>query len=119
MKELYKPQMDYSRKAQKLRCSQIRFVYNLQYCKLALLLSLFYHHHVSSSPLQRLQPDFRLDYCHLWQALIKGDISKVEHYSRRLGAGDLYPLFACVLTARSWTAVNAGISSVPVTHSEV
>ncbi|KAG7226128.1 hypothetical protein INR49_014222, partial [Caranx melampygus] len=67
---------------------------------------------------QRLQPDFRLDYCHLWQALIKGDISKVEHYSRRLGAGDLYPLFACVLTARSWTAVNAGISSVPVTHSE-
>ncbi|XP_071327261.1 aarF domain-containing protein kinase 1 isoform X1 [Trachinotus anak] len=67
---------------------------------------------------QVLQPDFRLDYCRLWQALIKGDISKVERYSRRLGAGDLYPLFACVLTARSWTAVNAGISSVPVTHSE-
>ncbi|XP_038585745.1 aarF domain-containing protein kinase 1-like [Micropterus salmoides] len=45
-------------------------------------------------------------------------MSGVERYSRRLGAGDLYPLFACVLTARSWTAVNAGISSVPVTHSE-
>ncbi|XP_050933901.1 aarF domain-containing protein kinase 1 isoform X2 [Lates calcarifer] len=67
---------------------------------------------------QILQPDFRLDYCRLWQALINGDMSKVERYSRRLGAGDLYPLFACVLTARSWTAVNAGISSVPVTHSE-
>ncbi|CAK6974343.1 aarF domain-containing protein kinase 1 [Scomber scombrus] len=65
-----------------------------------------------------LQPDFRLDYCRLWQALIKGDMSGVERYSRSLGAGDLYPLFACVLTARSWTAVNAGISSVPVTHSE-
>ncbi|GLD56386.1 uncharacterized aarF domain-containing protein kinase 1 isoform X1 [Lates japonicus] len=50
--------------------------------------------------------------------LTKGDMSKVERYSRRLGAGDLYPLFACDLTARSWTAVNAGISSVPVTHSE-
>uniref|UniRef100_A0A8D3DM17 AarF domain-containing protein kinase 1 n=1 Tax=Scophthalmus maximus TaxID=52904 RepID=A0A8D3DM17_SCOMX len=67
---------------------------------------------------QILQPDFRLDYCRLWQALINSDMSKVERYSRRLGAGDLYPLFACVLTARSWTAVNAGISSVPVTHSE-
>ncbi|KAJ4939527.1 hypothetical protein JOQ06_028975 [Pogonophryne albipinna] len=67
---------------------------------------------------QVLEPDFRLDYCRLWQALIRGDMSGVERYSRRLGAGDLFPLFACVLTARSWTAVNAGISSVPVTHSE-
>ncbi|XP_062253641.1 aarF domain-containing protein kinase 1 isoform X1 [Platichthys flesus] len=67
---------------------------------------------------QILKPDFRLDYCRLWQALINSDMSKVERYSRRLGAGDLYPLFACVLTARSWTAVNAGISSVPVTNSE-
>ncbi|KAM3594832.1 uncharacterized protein V6R79_014695 [Siganus canaliculatus] len=67
---------------------------------------------------QVLQPDFRLDYCRLWQALIKGDMHGVERYSRRLGAGELYPLFACVLTARSWTAVNAGISSVPVTNAE-
>lgn len=67
---------------------------------------------------QVLQPKFRLDYCRLWQALIKSDMAAVERYSRRLGAGDLYPLFACVLTARSWTSVNAGITSVPVTHSE-
>ncbi|XP_068573751.1 aarF domain-containing protein kinase 1 [Cebidichthys violaceus] len=67
---------------------------------------------------QVLQPGLRLDYCRLWQALIKGDMSGVERYSLRLGAGDLYPLFACVVTSRSWTAVNAGISSVPVTRSE-
>ncbi|KAL7379674.1 hypothetical protein ABVT39_003989 [Epinephelus coioides] len=67
---------------------------------------------------QVLQPEFRLDYCRLWQALINGDMSGVKRYSLRLGAGDLYPLFTCVLTARSWTAINAGISSVPVTHSE-
>ncbi|XP_053701362.1 aarF domain-containing protein kinase 1 isoform X1 [Synchiropus splendidus] len=67
---------------------------------------------------QVLQPDFRMNYCRLWQSLIQGNMSGVERYSRKLGAGDLYPLFACVLTARSWTAVNAGISSVPVTHSE-
>lgn len=76
-------------------------------------------YHLISPPLQVLQPDFRLDYCLLWQALIKGDMPGVEQYSRRMGAGELYPLFACVLTARSWTAVNAGISSMPVTHSEV
>ncbi|XP_034714278.1 aarF domain-containing protein kinase 1 isoform X2 [Etheostoma cragini] len=67
---------------------------------------------------QVLESDFRLNYCRLWQALIKGDMPGVERYSLRLGAGDLYPLFACVLTARSWAAINVGISSVPVTHSE-
>ncbi|XP_037551401.1 aarF domain-containing protein kinase 1 isoform X2 [Nematolebias whitei] len=67
---------------------------------------------------QALQPDFRMNYCRLWMSLINGDLSGVERYSRRLGAGDLYPLFACMLTARSWNSVNAGISSVPVTHAE-
>ncbi|XP_034015519.1 aarF domain-containing protein kinase 1 [Thalassophryne amazonica] len=67
---------------------------------------------------QVLHSEFRLNYCHLWQALIKGDMSAVERYSRRLGAGDLYPLFACVLSARSWKAINAGITSTPVTHFE-
>lgn len=66
-----------------------------------------------------LNQDFRLDYCRLWQSLIKGDLKGIERYSRRLGTGDLYPLFACVLTARSWTSVNAGISQTPVTQSEV
>uniref|UniRef100_A0A3B5AJ58 AarF domain-containing protein kinase 1 n=1 Tax=Stegastes partitus TaxID=144197 RepID=A0A3B5AJ58_9TELE len=44
---------------------------------------------------QVLQPQFRLDYCRLWQSLINGDMSGVERYCRRLGAGDLFPLFAC------------------------
>lgn len=67
---------------------------------------------------QVLQPDFRIEYCRLWQALINGDMKEMEQSSRRLGAGELYPLFACVLTARSWTAVNMGISSAPISHSE-
>uniref|UniRef100_A0A6Q2XJP7 AarF domain-containing protein kinase 1 n=1 Tax=Esox lucius TaxID=8010 RepID=A0A6Q2XJP7_ESOLU len=67
---------------------------------------------------QNLHPDFRLAYCRLWQSLIKGDMKGIERYSRRLGAGELYPLFACVLTARSWTSINAGIGKTPVTCSE-
>uniref|UniRef100_W5MQS9 AarF domain-containing protein kinase 1 n=1 Tax=Lepisosteus oculatus TaxID=7918 RepID=W5MQS9_LEPOC len=67
---------------------------------------------------QVLDQQFRLDYCRLWQALMKADMRGTEKYSRRLGAGDLYPLFACVLTARSWDSVNTGISHTPVTHAE-
>lgn len=69
--------------------------------------------------LQVLTDEFRLDYCRLWQSLIWTDMKKVKTYSQRLGAGDLYPLFACMLTARSWDSVNKGISQAPVTASEV
>lgn len=72
-----------------------------------------------SPPCKLLKPEFRLDYCRLWQSLIKGDMKGIERYSRRLGAGDLYPLFACVLTARSWSSVSTGISQTPVTNTEV
>lgn len=66
-----------------------------------------------------LSESFRMDYCRLWQALIKADMKRVQKYSRRLGAGDLYPLFACMLTARSWESVNRGIDRSPVSASEV
>lgn len=66
-----------------------------------------------------LNQAFRLDYCRLWRALMKADMKGVERYSRRLGAGDMFALFACVLTARSWAALNAGISRTAVTSLEV
>uniref|UniRef100_A0A8C2AH15 AarF domain-containing protein kinase 1 n=1 Tax=Cyprinus carpio TaxID=7962 RepID=A0A8C2AH15_CYPCA len=65
-----------------------------------------------------LDHDFRLDYCRLWQSLIKGDLKGIKRYSRRLGTGDLYPLFACVLKTRTWKSVNVGIIQTPVTQSE-
>ncbi|XP_029139299.1 uncharacterized aarF domain-containing protein kinase 1 isoform X2 [Protobothrops mucrosquamatus] len=67
---------------------------------------------------QVLTDGFRLDYCRLWQALIKADVKQIKKYSQRLGAGDLYPLFACMLTARSWESVNRGIDRLPVTSKE-
>ncbi|XP_034849285.1 aarF domain-containing protein kinase 1 isoform X2 [Mirounga leonina] len=68
---------------------------------------------------QVLTDEFRLDYCHLWQSLIWTDMEKVKKYSQRLGAGELYPLFACMLTARSWDSVNKGIGQASVTATEV
>ncbi|XP_004739215.1 aarF domain-containing protein kinase 1 isoform X1 [Mustela nigripes] len=67
---------------------------------------------------QVLTDEFRLDYCRLWQSLIWTDMEKVKKYSQRLGAGGLYPLFACMLTARSWDSVNRGIGQAPVTATE-
>ncbi|XP_049626352.1 aarF domain-containing protein kinase 1 [Suncus etruscus] len=67
---------------------------------------------------QVLTEEFRLNYCRLWQALIWRDMQGVKEYGQRLGAGQLYPLFACMLTARSWNSVTQGISQAPVTASE-
>ncbi|XP_029453536.1 uncharacterized aarF domain-containing protein kinase 1 isoform X2 [Rhinatrema bivittatum] len=65
-----------------------------------------------------LTEEFRIDYCRLWQSLINADMKGVQRYSRRLGAGDLYPLFACMLTARSWKSVSRGINKSSVTKAE-
>lgn len=69
--------------------------------------------------LQVLTEEFRLDYCNLWQSLIWTDLDRVKYYSQRLGAADLYPLFACMLTARSWASVKQGIGQAPVSATEV
>ncbi|CAO2587047.1 AarF domain-containing protein kinase 1 [Lemmus lemmus] len=67
---------------------------------------------------QVLTEEFRLDYCHLWQSLIWTDMERVKQYSQRLGAAELYPLFTCMLTARSWDSVKRGIGQAPVTANE-
>ncbi|XP_077123584.1 aarF domain-containing protein kinase 1 [Ranitomeya variabilis] len=67
---------------------------------------------------QELTDNFRLNYCHLWQALIAADMTAIRIYSQRLGAGELYALFACVLTARSWHSVTRGIDRGAVSAEE-
>lgn len=46
-------------------------------------------------------------------------MEQVKQYSQRLGAAELYPLFACMLTARSWDSVKRGIGQAPVSATEV
>ncbi|CAM9824095.1 unnamed protein product [Lampetra fluviatilis] len=67
---------------------------------------------------QTLSDGFRVDYCRLWQALLRADVAAVEKHARSLGAGELYGLFACVLTARSWDVVQQGIDRAPITSKE-
>ncbi|KAL4237932.1 putative aarF domain-containing protein kinase 1 [Mactra antiquata] len=67
---------------------------------------------------QTLTDDFRINYCNLWMSLIQADLKGVEKFSKNLGVGKLYPLFACMLTARTWESVTSGIEKTEVTDKE-
>ncbi|ORX55756.1 ABC1-domain-containing protein [Hesseltinella vesiculosa] len=54
-----------------------------------------------------LTDQLRLDYAHLWTALIKGDEDGIRTYSHRVGGTDGYRLFASMLTGREWAKIHA------------
>lgn len=68
---------------------------------------------------QALSDSFRLNYARLWQSILAADINGIKRYSETLGAGEMYGLFACMLTARSWESVSRGIDKKDRTQSEV
>ena len=68
---------------------------------------------------QQLTDSFRLTYCRLWQALITKDIAAIKTHCLELNAGELYPLLACVVTARTWENIEGGITSTERTATEV
>ena len=51
-------------------------------------------------------------------AIISGDIIAIEEKARKLGVGELYGLFACMTSGRSWDAIQAGIDVNHKTESE-
>ena len=71
------------------------------------------------SMFQTLTEDFRLNYCGLWQSILKADVEGIKQYSEKMGVGRLYPLFACIVTARSWKAVSSGLDKETFTQEEV
>ncbi|KAH8048168.1 hypothetical protein JL720_15881 [Aureococcus anophagefferens] len=52
-----------------------------------------------------LDASFRLEYARLWRALATADTRGIKASAQRLGVGDLYPLFAAMLTQRPWDDV--------------
>ncbi len=53
-----------------------------------------------------LDDAFRVSYARLWCALIFGDEEGIRRESAAMGAGDMYKLFAAILTTRSWDEVS-------------
>ena len=69
--------------------------------------------------LQQLSEDFRLTYCRLWMAILRQDLDGVKRYTQLLNGGELYPLLASIITARSWDSISKGVSWHPFTKTEV
>ncbi|KAI6223697.1 ABC1 domain-containing protein [Aphelenchoides fujianensis] len=61
---------------------------------------------------------FRTEYCKFWTAIIQADKDEIQRICDRFGLGDLYGLFACIVTARSWASVTSGISKSKETEAE-
>ncbi len=49
---------------------------------------------------QQLTHDFRLDYAHFWLSILNADKAGIKKYADRLGCGQLYGLFACMVAGR-------------------
>ncbi|VDK17698.1 unnamed protein product [Anisakis simplex] len=66
-----------------------------------------------------LRDDFRLKYAQLWMAILKPDQDEIKRIASEMGVGDLYGLFACMVTNRSWKAVTGGVNKVKDGAEEV
>jgi len=54
-----------------------------------------------------LSPEFRYNYAQFWLSIINSNVDGIKKYGRELGVGNLYGLFACMVTARSWESITS------------
>ncbi|KAK7103933.1 aarF domain-containing protein kinase 1-like [Littorina saxatilis] len=67
---------------------------------------------------QTLTDDFRVHYSKMWLAMINADVEGMKRHADAMNVGHMFGLFACMLTARSWKALQAGISIHEFTEAE-
>ena len=56
---------------------------------------------------QEMTPTLRYEYASLWQSLIFGDQEGIRRRSIGMNAGDLYPIFAAMLTYKEWDEITS------------
>ncbi|KAH8269482.1 hypothetical protein KR018_003891 [Drosophila ironensis] len=67
-----------------------------------------------------LTDKFRYDYSNLWLSILNVDRKAMRKHSEELGIkGDLYGLFACMVTGRPWETVMQGLTKVKYSKEEV
>ncbi|CAB3396561.1 unnamed protein product [Caenorhabditis bovis] len=57
-------------------------------------------------------------YSDLWLAILKPDLQKIRTVACQMGVGELYGLFACIVTRRSWKSVTSGIEKSEMDSNE-
>ena len=72
-----------------------------------------------SSSLQQLTSDFRVDYANFWLSILNADTEGIKTYADKLGVGQLYGLFACMVAGRSWNSIQRGIDREKKSAEEV
>jgi aarF domain-containing kinase len=66
-----------------------------------------------------LNNEFRLNYSQFWLSILHADQEGIKEYADKLGVGQLYGLFACMVAGRSWSSITKGIDKAEKTASEV
>uniref|UniRef100_T1HSR5 Protein kinase domain-containing protein n=1 Tax=Rhodnius prolixus TaxID=13249 RepID=T1HSR5_RHOPR len=57
-----------------------------------------------------LSDNVRKEYSGLWLSILNKDMVGMKKHSAALGVGSLYGLFACMVSGRSWNAIESGIT---------
>ena len=52
-------------------------------------------------------------------SILNHDVDGIKKYTQELKGGELYPLLACIIAARSWDSISKGIDTTAVTKVEV
>nr|CAG4646955.1 EOG090X047B [Megafenestra aurita] len=66
----------------------------------------------------QLPTEFRENYAKLWMSIIRSNVQDIEKNALKLGVGELYGLFACMVSGRSWNAILGGIDKQKKTLEE-
>lgn len=52
-------------------------------------------------------------------AILRKDLESVKIHAQALNGGELYPLLACIIAARSWDSIVTGVDKTAINRAEV
>ncbi|XP_054272474.1 aarF domain-containing kinase 1 [Macrosteles quadrilineatus] len=65
-----------------------------------------------------LSDDVRWEYSKLWLSILNKDHTLMKQHCDKLGIGEFYALFVCMVSGRTWDSVEAGINTTKFTVRE-
>merc|ERR1711910_210696 len=59
-----------------------------------------------------------MGYSQFWLSILNANQEGIKEYADKLGVGQLYGLFACMVAGRSWSSITKGIDKSEKTKAE-
>ena len=66
-----------------------------------------------------LSKSFIRDYSFLWKSILDGNEEEIKKYSLKLGGGDAYRLFSCILSQKGWESIQSSNMNRPETSQDI